>query len=160
MHPTRNDLPENVRRQVTDHLSLALADAIHLHLQAKEAHWNVKGPNFFALHELFDKVAAMAREFSDELAERITALGGIAEGGPAVLVKRSTLPPNSASAARGREHVTAIANSLAQFATKSREGIGKTAEWGDAGTSDLYTEIVREVDKHLWLVEAHLQGEW
>ncbi len=144
---------------MNDILAVTLAEAIHLHLQDKEAHWNVKGPTFFQLHELFDKVAAAAHDWSDDLAERITALGGTAEGNPPVLVKRSTLPPNPTNAKAAHEHVAAIANSLAAFGKRSREGITQTAELGDAGTSDLFTEIVRESDKHLWFVESHLQGE-
>lgn len=160
MHPTRNDLPENVRRQVIDVLAPALAEVVHLHSQAKEAHWNVKGPSFFSLHELFDKVAGTALGISDDLAERITALGGIAEGSPRVQLERSKLPANPTGATKAREHVAAIAASLAAFAKRSRDGITQTADLGDAATSDLFTEVVREIDKRLWFVEAHLQGEW
>lgn len=159
MNPTRNDMPEKVRQQACELLAPALAEAIHLHLQAKEAHWNVKGKDFYQLHELFDKVADAAHAWSDDLAERITALGGTAEGNPPVLVQRSKLPPNPTSSSAAREHIAAIADSLAAFGKRCRDGIARTADGGDAGTSDLFTEIVRESDKNLWFVESHLQGE-
>ena len=90
MYPTRNDLPDNIRKAAIQLLQSRLADVVDLGTQAKQAHWNVKGPNFIALHELFDSVASDVANYTDLIAERITALGGIAEGTAAVAAERST----------------------------------------------------------------------
>src|SRR6202007_2306263 len=123
MYDTKNDLPTTLRTQMVELLNTRLADAIDLKEQAKQAHWNVKGPNFIALHELFDKVAESADEFVDLLAERTTSLGGPAEGTMQIAAQRSTLPPYPMQIAGWREHVEALASALAAFGTSVREAI-------------------------------------
>lgn len=159
MHSTRIDLAPKTRAKVIGILNARLADAIDLHLQAKQAHWNVKGPGFIALHELFDQVAAGMASHIDELAERITALGGIAEGTIQAVAGRSKLDPYPLEIAEGRAHVDALAAALARFGKAVRKAIDETGKAGDADTSDLFTEISRDADKTLWLVEAHLQAD-
>ncbi|HUQ71563.1 MAG TPA: DNA starvation/stationary phase protection protein Dps [Planctomycetaceae bacterium] len=159
MHSTKNDLPESKRGQVAVILNDRLADAIHLGLQTKQAHWNVKGPNFIALHELFDAIYAIVQGQVDEIAERITAFGGVAEGTLAAVEARSHLPAYPVDIVNGRDHVAALSNSLALFGKAVRADIDRTAALGDAGTADLFTGISREIDKQLWFLEAHLQGE-
>jgi starvation-inducible DNA-binding protein len=158
MHDTKNDLPARTRAKVIDSLNARLADAIDLGAQAKHAHWNVKGPNFIALHELFDKVAESVEEHIDELAERITALGGTAHGTIAAVARASSLAPYPENTVDGLEHVEALASALAQFGKKIRKGIDEAGKQGDADTADLYTGISREADKYLWFLEAHLQS--
>jgi starvation-inducible DNA-binding protein len=157
MHPTRIDLSAKARGRVVDILNARLADAIDLQLQAKQAHWNVKGPNFIALHELFDKIAGGLGSHIDEMAERITALGGIAEGTIQAVAGRSRLEPYPLALAEGRAHLEALATALARFGKSLRKAIDDTGKAGDAGTSDLFTGVSRAVDQDLWLVEAHLQ---
>ena len=123
MHDTRNDLPARTRAKVIASLNARLADAIDLGAQAKHAHWNVKGPNFIALHELFDKLAASVAEHVDELAERITALGGTAHGTIAAVARASSLTPYPQELIGGLAHVDALANALSQFGKKIRKGI-------------------------------------
>jgi len=159
MHSTRIDLAPKTRAKVIGILNARLADAIDLHLQAKQAHWNVKGPGFIALHELFDQVAAGMASHIDELAERITALGGIAEGTIQAVAGRSKLDPYPLEIAEGRAHVDALAAALARFGKAVRKAIDETGKAGDADTSDLFTGISRDADKTLWLVEAHLQAD-
>lgn len=157
MHRTRIDLPEKTRRRVVDLLNARLADAIDLQTQAKQAHWNTKGASFIALHELFDDVAENVEEHVDALAERVTALGGVAEGALATVAKRTSLDPYPADALEGLAHVAALASALADFGRKVRRAIDEAAKLKDAGTSDLFTEISRATDKYLWFLEAHLQ---
>ncbi len=157
MYPTKNDLPEPTRVRMCDLLNARLADAIDLGLQAKQAHWNVKGPAFYALHKLFDEIADGVREHEDDLAERIAQLGGVAEGTVGAIKKRSTLVEYPLAIADGREHLEALRGALTTFASKTRKGIDEAAETPDADTADLLTEVSRAVDKYLWLVEAHLQ---
>jgi starvation-inducible DNA-binding protein len=140
-------------------LQAGLADAVDLFTQVKQAHWNVKGPNFIALHELFDKVAEIVEEQGDMLAERITALGGRADGTARVAAGQSAIPEFPLNLETGRDFVAAVADRLAAFGASARAGIDAAAKLGDAGTSDLFTEISREIDKQLWFVEAHLQSD-
>ena len=159
MHRTKNDMPEARRKQVVDLCNARLVDALDLHLQAKQAHWNVKGPSFIALHELFDKVAEEAEEFADLIAERATALGGVAEGTVQVIHKRTTLPPYPLDVVLDLDHVDKLSSSLAAFGKAARAAIDQSNELGDADTADLFTEVSRDADKNLWFVEAHVQAE-
>ena len=158
MHPTKNDLPELKRIPLVVLLNQALSELIDLQLQAKQAHWNVKGPNFIALHELFDTVTADAGVFADSVAERIAALGGQAEGTVNVIGRRTTLPAYPVEIVAGRDHVDALSTSMALVGKSIRAAIGRAVELDDVDTADLFTEVSRELDKKLWFVESHLQG--
>src|SRR5262245_50304680 len=159
MFRTKNDLPEVARTKVVELLNARLADAIDLQTQTKQAHWNVKGPNFIALHELFDKINEDVEEYVDELAERAVQLGGVAEGTARMAAKRSTLSEYPANARDGRAHVEALSSALAAFGKSVRKAIDDANDIADLDTADLFTEISRGVDKWLWFVEAHLQAE-
>ena len=157
LHPTRIDLPETVRRKVIDLLNQHLADVLDLRLQAKQAHWNVKGPHFIALHGLFDKLAEELEQFADDIAERAVALGGVAMGTSQVISKQSRLSAYPVNLSSGKDHVEAMADRLAEFGKSVRAAIDVATRLGDADTADLFTGVSRSVDKLLWLVEAHLQ---
>ncbi|HEX7079559.1 MAG TPA: DNA starvation/stationary phase protection protein Dps [Gammaproteobacteria bacterium] len=159
MYKTKIDIAENTRKAAIDLLQARLADAVDLVTQAKQAHWNVKGPNFIALHELFEKVAEDGREHADLIAERITALGGLAEGTAAVVAERSALPRYPLDVTESAAHIEALSTALAAFGKAVRAAIHATAEMGDEVTADLFTEVCRTVDKNLWLVEAHTQAK-
>jgi starvation-inducible DNA-binding protein len=155
---TQNNLPEKVRAEAVAMLNQQLADALDLHLQAKQAHWNVKGPNFIALHELFDEVEEELEEYADEIAERAVSVGGTAYGTVRVAAGKSRLSEYPLEIVSGREHVSALSAALAQFGKSARAAIDAAAALGDADTADLFTEVSRGVDKLLWKVEAHLHG--
>jgi len=157
MHKTKIDIAEDVRSQVIEILNQRLADAADLKSQAKQAHWNVKGMNFIALHELFDQVSTEMDPHVDDIAERITTLGGTALGTVRLAAQRSTLAEYPHEITDGRDHVDALSNALADFGKKVREDIDRTDELGDKDTADLFTGISRSIDKLLWFVEAHLQ---
>jgi starvation-inducible DNA-binding protein len=159
MHKTKIDIPENTRAAAIAVLQARLADAVDLSTQAKQAHWNVKGPSFIALHELFDKVADEVREFADVIAERITTLGGTAEGTARVAGARSTLNEYPLEIVDGPDHVEALSATLAAFGKAVRRSIDAAAEIGDQNTADIFTEVSRGIDKQLWLVEAHGQAK-
>ena len=159
MFPTRIDIPEKQRTQLVELLNARLADILDLQLQTKQAHWNVKGPRFIALHELFDETAEDIEEHVDEIAERITALGGVAEGTIQVLVKKSTLPPYPLNISTGTAHVEAMANAFAHVGKNFRAAINQSDEMKDADTTDLFTGISRDLDQRLWFIEAHLQAD-
>lgn len=156
-YPARNDLPEASRSALIDLLDARLADAVDLKTQMKQAHWNVKGPNFFPLHELFDKINVDADGYADLLAERAVQLGGIVHGTARHVALSSTLPEYP-SAREGHQHVEAVATALAAFGKSVRAAIDASDRLGDQDTADIFTEISRGVDKWLWFVEAHLHA--
>jgi len=157
LYSTKNDLPEAARRQVVTLLNQRLADAIDLQTQSKQAHWNVKGPSFIALHKLFDEIHGDAQEYVDLIAERIVQLGGIAEGTLGIAAERSSLIDYPLGISTGAEHVAALSDALAAFGRTVRIGIEEMSELKDADSTDILTEISRGLDKWLWFVEAHQQ---
>ena len=159
MFKTKNDLSEGTRTKAIELLNARLADCIDLQTQCKQAHWNVKGPTFIALHELFDKVNEAVEDYVDDIAERAVQLGGVAEGPARMVAKRSSLAEYPASAVDGRSHVEALSSALAEFAKAARKAIDQANDLGDQDTCDLFTEVSRGIDKWLWFVEAHLQAE-
>ncbi len=155
-HPTRIDLAAEVRTEVIKLLNQTLAATLDLKTQTKQAHWNVKGMDFYQLHELFDEMATELEEYVDMVAERVTALAGTALGTARIAASESILPEYPLDAVSGVEHVTALADRYAAYAKHLREAIDTTDNLGDADTADLYTEISRTIDKRLWFLEAHL----
>ena len=158
MYDTDNDIALKTRVQICGLLNQRLADAIDLQTQMKQAHWNVKGPNFIGLHELFDDIDEAVEEYVDLIAERIVQLGGIAEGTARVSASRSRLDEYPLNIADGAAHVTAVSKALSTFGADARKTIDETGAFGDADTADIFTEISRGVDKWLWFVEAHSQA--
>ena len=155
-YPTRNDLAVDIRQQVVALLNQTLAATLDLKTQTKQAHWNVKGLDFYQLHELFDEIAGELEEYVDMVAERVTALGGTAMGTARIAASVSILPEYPYDAVDGIDHVTALAERFGAYAAHVRSAIEKTDELGDMDTADLYTEISRTIDKRLWFLEAHL----
>lgn len=153
----RMDLTAEVSAAAVECLNQRLADAIDLQLQAKHAHWNVKGPSFFALYELFERVAVAVAGHADLIAERAVQLGGVAEGAVPVVAQRSRLSPYPLRIDSGVDHVRALAGSLAAFAAKMRCSIAEAEQAVDPVTVDILTEVSRDIEKLLWLVEAHAQ---
>jgi starvation-inducible DNA-binding protein len=158
LYETRIDFGKGIRRKVVDLLNQTLASALDLKTQVKQAHWNVKGLQFYQLHELFDSMAGELEEYVDMLAERVTALGGTAMGTARMAASHSRLPEYPVDALDGLEHIVCLSDRYAVFGRELRTNIEKTAGLGDADTSDLYTEVSRAVDKRLWFLEAHLQA--
>ena len=155
MRTTKNDLSNNVRAKSIKMLSASLIDAVDLSMMTKQAHWNVRGPDFIALHELFDKIYTEVQIYVDDLAERITALGGEALAGRQTIAhSRLTAYPKGIFA--GEQHLKHLSAALAQFGALVRKDIDSSDDMGDVGTSDLYTAISRQNDKNLWFLEAHL----
>lgn len=157
LYETSNDLAPTTRQSAIEMLNEHLADAIDLHVQAKQAHWNIKGPNFVGLHKLFDKVADQAGEYADLIAERAVALGGIARGTLQAVSGQSQLREYPLEVGEWRLHVRAMQDALATFGRGARKAIDDATALNDADTADLFTEISRGVDKSLWMVEAHVQ---
>ena len=158
LHKTRIDLDSETREQVVALLNQQLADTFDLYSQTKQAHWNVKGAQFFQLHELFDKLAADVLVYVDDIAERITTLGGTALGTSKMAAKTSRLEDYPASVVGGKESLETLIDRYATLAASTREAIDTSDDLGDADTADLFTGLSRIVDKSLWFLEAHLQA--
>jgi starvation-inducible DNA-binding protein len=156
MHKTRNDLPEKSRAEIVPILNARVADAIDLMQQARQAHWNVRGPSFIALHKLFDDLVESVEDYVDLLAERVVQLGGTAEGTVQAAARRSELPELSVRLTAERDLLESLASALAAFGMRVRHGIEQADGLGDKDTADILTEVSRGVDKYLWFIEAHL----
>jgi starvation-inducible DNA-binding protein len=158
MYETENDLPKADRVELNALINQRLADAIDLQAQLKQAHWNVKGPHFIGLHELFDEIAEDVEKYVDLIAERVVQLGGIAEGTVRIAASRSRLDEYPLDIADGSSHVEAVARALSTFGREARMTIEETNALDDADSADIFTEISRGIDKWLWFVEAHTQA--
>ena len=158
LYETENDISASRRLELNALLNQRLASAVDLQSQMKQAHWNVKGPSFIALHELFDKVDEAVENYVDMIAERVVQLGGIAEGTVRVAAARSRLPEYPMAIADGMAHVEAVARALSTFGQEVRASIEEANALDDADTADLLTEVSRGIDKWLWFVEAHSQA--
>lgn len=158
LHTTRNDLPAVVREKAIELLNQHLADTSDLYSQTKQAHWNVKGAHFYQLHLLFDTLAEAVEGYVDMIAERTAALGGTALGTVRQSAERSRLPEYPLDATDDRLHLAALRDRYAALAKSSRAAIDAAAAFEDADTADLFTQMSRGLDQHLWMLEAHLQG--
>ena len=154
---TRSDIPATTRVACCQILNETLAATLDLWTQLKQAHWNVKGPHFYQTHLLFDEVATTVYEYIDMIAERITALAGIANGTARQSAQNSFLPEYPTIPISHKEHLQAVADRLSVYVKHIRSGITKTADLDDQATNDLYIEIARAIDQKLWFIEAHLQ---
>jgi starvation-inducible DNA-binding protein len=159
MFSTRNDLSREAREEIVTLLNQQLADTFDLYSQTKQAHWNVKGAQFFQLHELFDKLAAELAGYTDMIAERATALGGLARGTVRMSAANSRLAESELKVTDSLPTVEALAERYAALASSSRQAIDSAEAQSDADTADLFTEVSRGLDKALWFLEAHLQTQ-
>ena len=158
MSKKNNALPEEQQARLIEILNRRLADAIDLQLQSRQAYWNVKGPNFMSLRELFDKVAKEVEEYANLIAEHIVQLGGKAEGTAHAVAGRSSLDGHRLSSADGNSHIDVLSTTLIDFGRHTRYASVQATELKDADTADIFTEIARGIDKWLWFVETSQQA--
>lgn len=150
-------LTDNARKTSITELNARLADAIALSLAIKQAHWNVKGPNFIAVHELFDTVYANNQAHVDTMAEQVQTLDGVAEGTAEIVAKNATLKAYPTNLTKSADHIKEVCARLRDHGEKLRAAIETTDEAGDANTADLFTAASRTADKDLWFLESHLE---
>jgi starvation-inducible DNA-binding protein len=156
-HKTRNDLKSNAKAVAIELLNARVADGIDLALLTKQAHWNLKGPQFIAIHEMLDGFRTEIDGHVDTMAERAVQIGGTALGTTQVVAQATSLSPYPTNIYAIGEHLAALIERYAAFANKVRADIDHAAEAGDADTADVFTEVSRGMDKALWFLEAHVQ---
>jgi starvation-inducible DNA-binding protein len=157
MHRTKNDLSANAKAVSVALLNARLADAIDLALLTKQAHWNIKGPHFIALHEMIDGFRTELDGHVDTMAERVVQLGGTALGTTQAVAKGTTLAAYPTDIYRSSDHLAALIERYGRVANAVRAGIDETGGAGDADTADILTAFSRALDKSLWFLEAHVQ---
>ena len=154
---TQSDLPSDTRAAAIILLNDRLADSIDLALLTKQAHWNVKGPQFIAIHEMLDNFRTQIDDHVDTMAERVVQLGGIALGTTQVVEKATILTPYPTGIYKIQDHLVALIARYALLANTIRGSIDAADEAGDADTADIFTAFSRALDKALWFLEAHTQ---
>lgn len=157
LHKTKISLPEKARIEIIAILNQSLASTADLQAQLKQAHWNVKGMEFIALHKLFDAIAEEIEEQVDTIAERITSLGGTALGTLQEATKNTKLRLYPVDIFLAKDHIEHLTHNFAILGELSRNNIKETESLGDMATSDLYIDLTRVLDKNLWFIEAHVQ---
>jgi len=156
-HATKNDLSDNAKSVAIGLLNARLADAIDLALLTKQAHWNLKGPQFIAIHEMIDQFRTEIDGHVDTMAERVVQLGGTALGTTQAVAKATTLAPYPTDIYKIRDHLAALIERYGKVANATRAAIDEADEAGDADTADIFTAVSRALDKSLWFLEAHVQ---
>jgi starvation-inducible DNA-binding protein len=157
MYKSNVGVPEANRQAIIALLNARLADAVDLFTQIKWAHWNLKGMHFIQLHELFDSIAEHVEGHTDTIAERIVALGGVANGTAREVATRSGLKEADLTAADGASQLKWLVHNVAHHANALRQAVNESDDLDDKITADLFTSETRELDKDLWFLEAHLQ---
>ena len=158
MHKTMNPISENIRGAMVELLQAHLGTAIDITYQTKQAHWNVKGMNFIAVHELFDELHDLTENYVDEIAERLTAMGGQAHGTVQSAVQNSILDAYPIDLVKSEDHLRRLTESYAKWSAAVAKGIDEASEAGDPFTEDLLTGIGRELDKSIYFMESHFQS--
>ncbi len=156
-YEAHNDLKSNTKKVVVEILNARLADSIDLALLTKQAHWNIKGPQFIALHEMIDGFRTELDTHVDTIAERVVQLGGTALVTTQVVAKSTALSPYPTDIFKEKDHLAALIDRYAKVAKSVRAGIDETSAAGDADTADILTTYSRALDKALWFLEAHTQ---
>lgn len=157
IHPTKNTQNENLRRSMIELLQVHLASSIDISYQAKQAHWNVKGHNFYGTHLLFDTLHEQAEGYVDTIAERLTALGGQARGTVHASSEATILDPYPLDLVDSMDHLKRLSDSYAKWGGALKEAVKESDDAGDDLTADLFTEVARGVDKSLYFLESHFQ---
>jgi starvation-inducible DNA-binding protein len=156
-HRTANDLNANAKQTAIALLNARLAQTIDLALLTKQAHWNLKGPQFIAVHEMLDGFRTQIDDHADTMAERVVQLGGTALGTTQVVAQTSGLAPYPTDIYAIKDHLAALIERYAAVANAVRRSIDEADEAGDADTADIFTAASRDFDKALWFLEAHVQ---
>ncbi len=158
LYDSKIDIAEDARQELVGILNQQLADTFDLYSQTKQAHWNVKGEDFYSLHKFYDDLAESIEAYVDTIAERVTALGGIALGTVRMAASNSTLGEFTTDIVSGMDTLKALIERYAAYAASNRQALARAGELSDPTSEDLFTEISREIDKNLYFLESHVQN--
>lgn len=154
---TAIDLKSNTKTAAIELLNAVLADSIDLALVTKQAHWNLKGLQFIAIHEMLDTFRTDIDGHADTVAERAVQLGGFALGTTQTVASATKLAPYPTEISKIKDHLGQLIERYAQVANEVRKGIDKADDIGDADTADILTAYSRTLDKALWFLESHVE---
>jgi starvation-inducible DNA-binding protein len=158
MYHNRVALTDEQKKKTVAVMQERLAESLDMYSQAKFAHWNVKGYNFYQLHLVFDSVADHIFPQIDAIAERITQLGGVANGTVRQAANGSLIPEYNITLIAGMDHVNALADALGCYCQALREASDKIDEIGDEPSSDFFKQLVVEAEEQLYFLESHLEA--
>ncbi|KRE15605.1 DNA starvation/stationary phase protection protein [Bosea sp. Root483D1] len=153
---SRNDLKSNTKTTMIELLNARLADGIDLALVTKQAHWNLKGPGFIAIHEMLDGFRTELDTHVDTVAERVAQLGGIALGTVQIVAGATKLKAYPTDIVSVKDHLAELIERYAEAAKSVRAAIDSADEAGDADTADIFTGYSRALDKALWFLESNV----
>lgn len=156
MYATPSHLSDSSRRAIAAALLAVLTDGLDLHSQLKVAHWNIRGPQFAALHPLFETFALSLANHNDAIAERSVTLGTLARGTARHVAAHSRLEEYPQDVTRDLEHVALLADRFDGYLRGLRAARTIAEKELDTDTVDLLTGIVSEFEKHGWFLRASL----
>ena len=148
-------LEDNARKTAISELQACMSDGLSLSMSLKQAHWNLKGPNFIAVHELLDGVKTRLDPNIDDMAERIQQLDGTAVGTVEEVARATRLEPYPTNLTSAEDHLREVADRLRAYGERVRAAIDTVDEAGDADSADILTAASRQADKDLWFIESH-----
>ena len=141
---------------LADRLQRVLVDLIELHLQGKQAHWNVVGPNFRDLHLQLDEIVDVAREASDTIAERMRALHATPDGRSDIVAAATTLPAFPAGE-QTTAHVARAVTARLNVAAATLRAVHDDVDAEDPSSADLLHAIVEDLEKQAWMLSAEVR---
>ncbi|HMO01520.1 MAG TPA: DNA starvation/stationary phase protection protein Dps [Oligoflexia bacterium] len=153
---TKIDISKNNALMIAKILNQTLADLSDLFTQLKQAHWNLQGANFIALHKFFDELAEEVEKAVDIVAERAVTLGYPAEGTARMAAASSRLPEFKSGFISDKNSIKLLIDRYALIAKNVRAAIEESESYGDLITADLFIDLGAMLDKSLWFLESHI----
>ncbi|WP_159635295.1 Dps family protein [Sphingobacterium composti Ten et al. 2007 non Yoo et al. 2007] len=154
---TNIGIKEKDTAAVAEILNKLLADHNVLYVKARNAHWNIEGPDFHAQHLFFETLYDALAETIDELAERVRAIGHYAIGSMKEFLELTQLSEEKPSKNDSQSYIKALLNDYESIIISIRENIETIEKHGDAGTEDFLVGIMEAHEKTAWMLRAHLK---